>query len=630
MKIEIQAVSFVQGYVGFLRQPSYKFDLTLSGEQDMHSALSEILKIVGYKHSSEAVLEHSPLVRQCAVVCQIADFLLYALQSVNSYVFSGVFAHETEFTDPKRCVIYVPAISFESQAPVFFLSWLKQVLDHYHEPNELRVEELTTGFQNVQSQAASSLPRGTNIPLLIERANQLDIYWRHRSGTIFQFGIGARSRLLDSTLTDVTPAIGVKMAREKHLCNGILGEMGFPVTKMKRVGSLDEARRVAADFGFPLVIKPANLDGGLGVHVGIFDETGLERAFESARKLSSSLLVERYVEGVDCRLQVLNGEVFWGVMRRPASVVGDGKSSVKVLIELSNHERLKQASLLGVDLMQERSPKQIVLADETPAWLARQGLDFEAVPALGQEVRLRGAANVSLGGSFKPVLNEVHPDNIALAKRVGQVLGLDLYGVDLLIPDFRRSWKEQVCAVCEVNAQPEISRGAHAHLLDKLLEQRGCVPVMMSLGGAFDQFWLDLMDFMRSRGLRLGWANQEEVRTTVWSLQGRDYYNHVKMLLSDNQTDAVTFSVPSGFMPHKNWPVNQVDVLVVLERQEKNLTESQRAWLLHRVKQIWIVSDKKTSPAFMSKHPGKFRVISEKHLGMELVNKIEVLYKSKE
>jgi D-alanine-D-alanine ligase-like ATP-grasp enzyme len=630
MKIEIKAVSFVQGYVGFLRQPSYAFDLILSGEQEMHLALSEILKTVGYQHSSEGVFEHSPVIRQSGVVCQIADFFVYALQSIDSYVFSAVFAHESELKPPNRWVIYVPAISFESQAPVYFLTWLKQVFDVYDPSNELRVEALSRGFKKVQSQAAASLPKGTNIPLLIESANQLGIYWRHRVGTLFQFGIGARSRILDSTITDTTTAIGVKMALQKHFCNRVLGEMGFPVTKVKRVGSLGEAKRVAADFGFPLVLKPTNLDGGLGVHVGIFDNAGLERAFESARKLSQSLLVEQYVEGVDCRLQVFKGEVFWAVLRRSAHIVGDGINTVRRLIELTNQQRLQKLLPINVDFTQERSPKQIVLADETLAWLARQGLDFDSVPALGQEVRLRGAANVSLGGSFKPVLNEVHPDNIALAKRVGQVLGLDLYGVDLLIPDFRRSWREQECAICEVNAQPEVSRGAHAHLLQKLLDQRGRVPVIMSLGDAFDQFWSDLMVFMKSRGLRLGWANQAEGRIGEWSMRGRGYFNHVQMLLSDKQTDVVGISSPLEWMPHKNWPVNQVDILVLLDAQEKKLTESQIEWYLNRVKQIWIISDKNTPLISMAKHPERVRVVSEKDFGTEIVNKIEALYRSNE
>jgi cyanophycin synthetase len=508
-----------------------------------------------------------------------------------------------------------------------FMRWLERQLALDVQEQGLDSEGLVASFRQIQEAAKSQLPKDINTPLMIERAHELGIPWRHRVGNYFQYGWGRNSRMFDSTFTDQTRVLGVRLARDKWTCHRLLGDMGLPVTKMKRVSTLDEAKQVTLLFGFPVVLKPVNLDGGLGVHVGIFDDAGLEQAFESARKLSPSLLVERYVEGVDCRLQVLNGEVFWGVMRRPACVVGDGKSSVNVLIELSNQERLKEATLVGVDLTQERSPKPIVLADETLAWLARQGLDFEAVPAVGQEVRLRGAANVSLGGSFKPVLNEVHPDNIALAKRVGQVLGLDLYGVDLLIPDFRRSWKEQACAICEVNAQPEISRGAHEHLMTKLLPHQGRIPVFMSLNHGLNAFWLRLKSFLETKKMNLGHATPDKTLFGSVPMSGFGYFKNVHMLLSDTQTDVLALSLPSSFLSHESWPVDQVDVLIMLDAQANALTKLQISLLLDRVKEIWVCADVVTPSDWMKEHPGFWRQVSERRLGLEIVNKVNKFYR---
>ena len=55
-------------------------------------------------------------------------------------------------------------------------------------------------------------------------------------------------------------------------------------------------------------------------------------AFEKASKYSKRILVEKHAEGADYRLDIFNGELLWVVERIPASVTGDGKSSVAALV----------------------------------------------------------------------------------------------------------------------------------------------------------------------------------------------------------------------------------------------------------------------------------------------------------
>jgi D-alanine-D-alanine ligase-like ATP-grasp enzyme len=51
----------------------------------------------------------------------------------------------------------------------------------------------------------------------------------------------------------------------------------------------------------------------------------------------------------------------------------------------------------------------------------------------------------------------VHPDNIALFKRFGVLLGDPIVGVDFMIDDMKRPWTEQPDAgVLECNAMPFI------------------------------------------------------------------------------------------------------------------------------------------------------------------------------
>ncbi|MFC1900574.1 carbamoyl-phosphate synthase large subunit [Chloroflexota bacterium] len=61
-----------------------------------------------------------------------------------------------------------------------------------------------------------------------------------------------------------TPIQTIRMAEDRELFKQMLLKIGEPVLKSKTVNSLEEAREVAEEIGFPLVIRPAYTLGGTG------------------------------------------------------------------------------------------------------------------------------------------------------------------------------------------------------------------------------------------------------------------------------------------------------------------------------------------------------------------------------
>ncbi|HCR85087.1 MAG TPA: cyanophycin synthetase, partial [Alphaproteobacteria bacterium] len=55
---------------------------------------------------------------------------------------------------------------------------------------------------------------------------------------------------------------------------------------------------------------------------------------------------------------------------------------------------------------------------------------------------------------FRSVTDIIHPDNITLAERSAQTIGLKVAGIDFITPDISRSWKEIGGGICEINASP--------------------------------------------------------------------------------------------------------------------------------------------------------------------------------
>src|SRR5690606_3244837 len=101
----------------------------------------------------------------------------------------------------------------------------------------------------------------------------------------------------------------------------------------------------------------------------------------------------------------------------PAQVTGDGRRTVRALIEAVNRDRTDALS---------SSFKKIAVDEEAGLLLARQGLALDGVPPAGCKVVLRHTSNTSRGGTARNVTGLVHPDNARLAERAAEVVGLDM------------------------------------------------------------------------------------------------------------------------------------------------------------------------------------------------------------
>jgi cyanophycin synthetase len=117
--------------------------------------------------------------------------------------------------------------------------------------------------------------------------------------------------------------------------------------------------------------------------------------------------------------------------------------------------------------------------------LARErGMRADTVVPEGLFVPLRRRANVSSGGvPISIPVERVHPDNIAVAIDAAAALRLNLAGVDLMVPDIGSSWMETGGIICEVNAQPQISRTGspdiYADILSALLGPAHTIPIWL-------------------------------------------------------------------------------------------------------------------------------------------------------
>jgi cyanophycin synthetase len=267
--------------------------------------------------------------------------------------------------------------------------------------------------------------------------------------SLVQLGHGAYQKRFWATVTSATAHIAVEIAGNKELTNRMLHEVGIPVPRAIVVRDEDEAVRAAGQIGYPVVIKPLDGNHGRGVMINLADEAEVREVYAAAERESraGTVVVERYITGKDYRILVVNNQVVAVAERVPARVIGDGKQTVAALIEQTNLDPRR-----GVG--HEKILTRITIDAQTEEVLEKQRLTLESVPDTGQFVQLKLTGNMSTGGTSIDRTDDIHPDNVEIARQAAMVVGLDVAGIDFITTDIAQSVRETKGAIVEINAGP--------------------------------------------------------------------------------------------------------------------------------------------------------------------------------
>ncbi|HEY9617168.1 MAG TPA: cyanophycin synthetase [Microcoleaceae cyanobacterium] len=309
-------------------------------------------------------------------------------------------------------------------------------------------EELEQDLSDLRQLAADG-SLGPSTESLVKEAEARGIPWFELSArSMIQLGYGVHQKRIQATLSNYTSILGVELASDKEGTKRILREAGVPVPRGTVVDYLDDLEEAIESVGgYPIVIKPLDGNHGRGITINIESWQQAEEAYDAAREVSRSVIVERYYKGCDHRVLVINGKVVAVAERVPAHVVGDGRSTIAELIEITNQDPRRGEGHDNVltKIQLDRTSWQL---------LERQGLTVETVLDRGEICYLRATANLSTGGIAVDRTDDIHPENVWLAQRVAKIIGLDIAGIDVVTPDITRPLREVDGVIVEVNAAP--------------------------------------------------------------------------------------------------------------------------------------------------------------------------------
>ena len=406
------------------------------------------------------------------------------LHSCNSdEVFNWLIQFRFKQFDHKFCYPFLDEKVAGQIGPVALNFLLKGSRIYSNETDrESKTEEIATLFNSHLRQIEHIIPHASSLRILIEAKKRLIPTRRHSDLPSYQLGYGVKKKVVHLGYTNHTSQLSTIIATHKHAAANLLKESGLPTPLHFTVATIDDAISAAKRLNFPLVVKPTSADKGLGVTVGIQNETELSAAFTQASRYGTVLL-EEFLEGLDHRLHVIDGKCAYVVRRVPPFVIGDGVSTINTLISLYARNR-------SADPEYKRFQNADASDPHVLEHLKKQGLFINSVPTRNRIIYLRSNSNVSTGGFAEEVTKICHPDNILLAQRAARLIGLDNAGVDYITTNISISWLDSGGKITEINPTPAFGKDrSYIKLLDYLYPgtMSGRIPIVLLVGRA-DRF----------------------------------------------------------------------------------------------------------------------------------------------
>ncbi len=528
----------IREYIGpnpYLNRASLVFELALTG-YDRPLPISDYLAVVGERYPRLTEIEyasHAELFANTASMVNKLDMDLH-LQSWTVQQ-EGHLTLPPQMGQPSPQESEITKIAIESlhlrttrEVIYTVWDWFEAIARKEDLAIDAQIDSLQQVFRN-------SVYGGPTVYALLRSANAKEIptFYLWDEG-LMQYGYGKKQVRGVATTFDTDSHLDSDFTTQKDDCKRFLAELGFPVPQGDIVYSLEEACDVTEELGYPVAVKPVSGHKGIGVTADIQQKAELETAYQRAVDAvpegeKAAIIVENSIAGHDYRLLCVNGRFVAAIERQPASVTGNGHSSLRELIERENRSPQRSDT--------PTSPMGKIQMDESMhLYLEEQGLDLDSIVESDRSVYLRKVANLSSGGFSIDATNKIHPDNIILAQDIAQHFRLTCMGIDVITADIAQSWKQSSFGIIEINAAP----GVYMHLNP-------------SIGEAVD---------VTSRILETFFDSGKDARIPIIS------FNHISLRQLQRLSDRIlTF--------HPDWTIGAVcREGIIVNRSEKQLNRS--------------------------------------------------------
>jgi D-alanine-D-alanine ligase-like ATP-grasp enzyme len=274
----------------------------------------------------------------------------------------------------------------------------------------------------------------------------------------YVLGCGRNSQTICSISSSRDTYLAKKTQEDKWTSNLIIERLGLPIAKWEVIDDEEELKNIFDSFEKPVVIKPTGLTGGSGVSVGITTLEQAIKAYKDAKKKVDAknrkkwqrkIMIQEQLTGDDYRILVINGKCKIVTKRIPAFVTGDGKSTIKELIEETNKDPRRDITNPAHIL------KPINIDDPLLDYLKEQNLSLDLIPEKDKRIYVRKVASMSQGGITEDFTDSVSPEIKLIVEGIASSIHAFTLGVDIMCKDISRPLTKENGGIIEINTMPE-------------------------------------------------------------------------------------------------------------------------------------------------------------------------------
>jgi len=300
-----------------------------------------------------------------------------------------------------------------------------------------------------------------------------------RPGSLTQITRAGLATFVDRSQVMLVSPVAMRVMVNKELTYELMAAKGYRIPRRCSydLSTLEQAEDFMQALEGPVVVKPAAGTGnGQGVTTNIVTKAGLGSASRyAATYFESKLLVEEQLTGASFRLLYLDGEFIDAVRRDSPIVTGNGKSTIRQLVEGENRRRRTERPLSGLH--------PLVIDQESRNTLAGQDMSPNSVPGAGETIRVKHAVNENAAPQNHIVRDQVNEEIVRAGGRLVRELGLAIAGIDVTAHDISAPLTKSGAIFNEINiypgihhhylvANPEVSAGVAPLILERLFSTR--------------------------------------------------------------------------------------------------------------------------------------------------------------
>jgi cyanophycin synthetase len=465
--------------------------------------------------------------------------------------------------------VYHVVIAFKQEkAGLFAARTAVEIAEALIAEKAFNIQEAVAALQQIKKE---TFPGPSTFSILEEaRKRNIPVLEISPNG-LYQLGYGKKQQRIRASMSSITGCIAVDIACDKDETKFLLSDAGIPVPKGQVVHSEEEMGTAIQAIGFPVVVKPLDGHQGKGITIDIQTLEEAKEALHRAHQVSRKVIIEQYIPGEDYRFLVINYKFVAASRRKPAAITGDGRSTIRQLIQQTNADPRRGGG-------HENILTQITVDITTECILQHKGLTLDSILPAGEELPLKKTANLSTGGTATDITEEVHPANIQLAERIARIIGLDICGIDISAPSVNVPISSNGGAVLEVNAAPGLRmhlspsegkpRNVAAPIMDMLFPEgkNSRIPIVSVTGTNGKTTVTRLIAHIaRSAGHTVGFTTTDGIYINGQLVQAGDNTGPLsaKTILKDPGVDFAVLECARGGLLRAGLGFDQCDVGIV-------------------------------------------------------------------